>query len=146
MGFRGTVVALEGDQAVVQGAGARVRIPLARLVVRRGAAREPEPRVVEARPELVAVPAEIDVRGERAERARAIVRDAVDAAAPVGRPTLRVIHGKGTGALRAAVREELDRHPLVVRHETAGPREGGDGATVVVLSERSGPDGPEAAG
>jgi DNA-nicking Smr family endonuclease len=37
-----------------------------------------------------------------------------------------------------AVREELTRHPLVLRHEAAGPREGGDGATVVVLAEEGG--------
>lgn len=139
MGFRGSVVALEGDDAVVQGPTARVRIPRERLVVRRGGpAPEPAaPRIRERRPELVAAPAEIDVRGERAERARALVREAVDRAAPVGRSSIRVIHGKGTGALRAAVREEADRHPLVVRHVAAGPREGGDGATVVLLVDEA---------
>ena len=103
-----------------------------------GGRRAPERPVREARPEIRAVPAEVDVRGERAERARAIVREAVDAAGPVGRASIRVVHGKGTGALRAAVREELSRHPLVLRHEEAGPREGGDGATVAVLVEEAG--------
>lgn len=147
LGFRGTVAALEGEDAIVQGAaGARVRLPLTRLVVRRGgpAPDDPAPRpAVETRPALVAAPAEIDVRGERAEKARALVREAVDLAGPVGRARLRVIHGKGTGALRAAVREELDRHPLVVRHEVAAPREGGDGATVVVLIDDGGTDPDE---
>ena len=141
LGFRGVVAALEGDQAIVQGDGARVRLPLGRLVVRAGAPPPedvPPRRQRETRPPIAAVPAEVDVRGERAERARAIVRAAVDAAAPVGRASFRVIHGRGTGALRVAVREELTRHPLVLRHEAAGPREGGDGATVVVLAEEGG--------
>ena len=51
-----------------------------------------------------------------------------------GLPLIRIIHGKGTGALRAAIREELSSHPLVRRLETAGPREGGEGVTVAILA------------
>ena len=50
-----------------------------------------------------------------------------------GLPGLRVVHGHGTGALRAAVRDELARHPLVERATPAPTEEGGDGATVVLL-------------
>jgi DNA mismatch repair protein MutS2 len=57
----------------------------------------------------------------------------MDAAAMAGLPQVRVIHGHGTGALRAAVREELARHPLVDRAEPAPPEEGGDGATIAYL-------------
>jgi DNA mismatch repair protein MutS2 len=70
----------------------------------------------------------------------------MDAAGPAGPERVRVIHGKGTGALRAAVREELDRHPLVERHETAGPGEGGDGATIAWLREPAGRAGGSGAG
>lgn len=51
----------------------------------------------------------------------------------VGLESVRIVHGRGTGALRATVREELDRHPLVARSELAGPDEGGDGATIATL-------------
>jgi len=44
-----------------------------------------------------------------------------------------LIHGKGTGAMRRAVRELLDRHPLVTSYETAERAEGGDGVTVAHL-------------
>ncbi|MCC6831255.1 MAG: Smr/MutS family protein [Thermoleophilia bacterium] len=134
MGFRGVVVAIEGGHAEVQGERMRVRVPLERLV-RDGRGRPaatPRP-VAERRPEVRAVPAEVDVRGERAEAARAMVREAVDAAAMVGRGRIRVIHGHGTGALRAAVRQELERHPLVERAEPAPQNEGGDGATYAVI-------------
>jgi DNA mismatch repair protein MutS2 len=50
-----------------------------------------------------------------------------------GMPGLRIVHGKGTGALRTAVRAHLVHHPLVESCEPAPPPEGGDGVTVVRL-------------
>jgi DNA mismatch repair protein MutS2 len=137
MGFRGVVVAVEGDVAVVQGDRARMRIPVTRLI---GDARTQRPVPAappsEIRPPVVAAPEQIDVRGQRAAEACARVRAAVDAAAVAGRPRLLVIHGIGTGALRAAVREELLRHPLVDKVDPAPAKEGGDGATYAVLESR----------
>ena len=57
------------------------------------------------------------------------MRAFVDDAALAGLPTVRVVHGRGTGALRSAVRDELDRHPLVDGRES----DSADGATVVTL-------------
>ena len=51
-----------------------------------------------------------------------------------GLPTVRVIHGKGTGTLRYAVREELKSHPLVKSYGPAAFEEGGNGATTVELA------------
>jgi DNA mismatch repair protein MutS2 len=51
-------------------------------------------------------------------------------------PFVRIIHGKGTGALRQAVREELSRHPLVKEFRPGEMTEGGDGVTVVRLVQR----------
>jgi DNA mismatch repair protein MutS2 len=48
---------------------------------------------------------------------------------------VRIVHGKGTGALREAVRDVLVRHPLVRSFETPPEREGGDGVTIVYLKE-----------
>jgi DNA mismatch repair protein MutS2 len=72
---------------------------------------------------------ELDVRGMRAQEAREAVRAFVDDAALAGLETVRVVHGRGTGALRAAVREELARHPLAGKHES----DSADGASVVHL-------------
>ena len=47
--------------------------------------------------------------------------------------TVRVIHGKGTGALRAGVHALLQRLPDVAAFQLAGDSSGGWGATVVTL-------------
>ncbi|HWH13233.1 MAG TPA: Smr/MutS family protein, partial [Miltoncostaeaceae bacterium] len=140
-----------GEVAEVQGERLRLKVPVARLVVDAsrpagdgGGGRRTPGAASERRPEVRAAPAEVDVRGERAEEARAQVREAVDAAAVVGRPRVRIIHGKGTGALRAAVREELARHPLVEAVEQAPLNEGGDGATYAVIDPAA--DGGAASG
>jgi DNA mismatch repair protein MutS2 len=49
---------------------------------------------------------------------------------------VRVVHGKGAGILRQAVREELTRHPLVKSHRPGGYGEGGAGVTIVQLAEK----------
>ena len=46
---------------------------------------------------------------------------------------VRIIHGKGTGALREGVHQYLRTLPHVAHFETAGYDEGGAGATNVVL-------------
>ncbi|MBT4511739.1 MAG: Smr/MutS family protein [Chloroflexi bacterium] len=49
---------------------------------------------------------------------------------------VRVIHGKGTGTLRAEVRRELMRHPLVESFREGDPWEGGAGVAIVQLSKK----------
>jgi len=50
-----------------------------------------------------------------------------------GSHKVRVVHGKGTGTLRQAVREQLARHPLVKSYRPGGYGEGGAGVTIVEL-------------
>ncbi len=133
IGLRGTIAAIDGDEAEVVGkSGQRVRIALARLHPGdHGADTTASPPAVS----VVAsargdVPDELDVRGTRAHEAREAVRSFVDDAALAGLPQVRVIHGRGTGAVRTAVRDELDRHPLVERRTS----ESADGATVAYLA------------
>jgi DNA mismatch repair protein MutS2 len=76
---------------------------------------------------------ELDLRGQTIEDAVPTMEDYLDAAYMSGMPFVRIIHGKGTGALRSAVRDRLHGHPLVKQYETGKPKEGGDGVTVVKL-------------
>ena len=75
---------------------------------------------------------EIDLRGLRVEAAIIRVDTALNDAALDGANSVQIIHGKGTGALRQAVREHLDRHPLVASI-ASGEGAGGDGVTNVDL-------------
>jgi DNA mismatch repair protein MutS2 len=47
---------------------------------------------------------------------------------------MRVVHGKGTGKMRQAVRELLRKHPLVKGFDFASAQEGGEGVTVVEMA------------
>lgn len=75
----------------------------------------------------------IEVRGQRIDEALPKVEEFLDHASRNGRARVLVIHGKGTGVMRRAVRELLDRHPLVTSYETAERTEGGEGVTVAYL-------------
>lgn len=48
---------------------------------------------------------------------------------------VKIIHGKGTGKLRTAIREYLSQSPLVKEYAPGAPRDGGDGVTIVTLEE-----------
>lgn len=49
---------------------------------------------------------------------------------------VKIIHGKGTGTLRLAIRRELSRHSLVKSFRPGENWEGGEGVTIVELSEK----------
>ncbi len=76
---------------------------------------------------------EIDLRGRTIDEALPTVDEFLDHASRSGRGRVRVIHGKGTGTLRRAVRDLMERHPLVTKFETAPPPEGGEGVTIAYL-------------
>ena len=75
----------------------------------------------------------IDLRGQITDDALPIVDSFLDVAYRAGQQRLEVVHGKGTGALRRAVRDLLRSHPLVTSFESAEPKQGGDGVTIVNL-------------
>ncbi len=81
----------------------------------------------------MAITPQITLLGQRADEAVVNVEKYLDDAYAAGLTRARVVHGKGTGALRRAVQEFLSGHPLVDNFATADPEEGGAGATVVTL-------------
>ena len=68
-----------------------------------------------------------------ADEVRDLVEKYLDDAFMAGVAHVRLVHGKGTGALRKAVRGVLSDHPLVASFRDGEPGEGGAGATVAVL-------------
>ena len=81
-----------------------------------------------------AVDMQLDIRGWRVEQALEELDAYLNNAAMSGLANVRIVHGKGTGALRNAIREQLHHHPLVKSYASAPPQEGGDGVTVIKLS------------
>ena len=78
--------------------------------------------------------ADLDIRGFRADEGLVALEQFLDRAMRDGLGSVRIIHGKGTGALRQAVREHLERHPLARSFESEEPGRGGSGVTAVKLS------------
>lgn len=86
-----------------------------------------------ATPPVRAVATELMLIGKRTDEARDLVEQYLDDAFMAGLPTVRLVHGKGTGALRKSVRDVLAAHPLVESYRDGEPAEGGAGATVAAL-------------
>jgi DNA mismatch repair protein MutS2 len=136
-GASGPVVEVRGDVVVVQLGLLKVEVPRREVAVARtggdgegkgGRARQGGPVPVPTTPVR-----ELNVRGERVEAALELIRDFVHEAHAVKAPSVRILHGKGTGALRDAVRQYLRGERLVERFEDAVPYEGGHGVTVAYL-------------
>ncbi|MEA4882501.1 MAG: endonuclease MutS2 [Clostridia bacterium] len=144
LGQRGVVLDASGqDEFVVAMGPMRVNVaraslrrakPLPRARGERGAGLPREPVGGVAMLEIDrarTISSELDLRGMRVDEALDAVDKYLDDAVLSGIPRARVIHGKGTGALREAVRSQLagDRRAVSIRSGEAG--EGGDGVTVV---------------
>jgi DNA mismatch repair protein MutS2 len=76
---------------------------------------------------------EINVIGRRVEEATELVDKFIDDAALAGRPSVRIIHGYGTGALRRGLAEFLSAHPLVERIRHEAEDRGGQAVTIADL-------------
>jgi len=76
---------------------------------------------------------EIHIRGMRAEAAVIELDKYLDDAMAAGAREVRIVHGKGTGALRQVVLEFLKNHPGVESYRLGESSEGGSGATVVMM-------------
>ena len=78
-------------------------------------------------------PLELNLIGMRVEEGIAALDKYLDQAVVKHIKQVRIIHGMGTGALRTAVWKDLKKQPNVSKFNSAGPSEGGLGATIVIL-------------
>ena len=77
--------------------------------------------------------ADIDVRGSGVQLVESMLRQFIDRAFMQGLSSVRIIHGRGTGAMREAVRDVLAQESQVSDWRNAPPDKGGDAATIVKL-------------
>ena len=133
-GKPGRVVDLRGAEAVVAVGSLKLTVPVDTLTP----LDEPRPEETAAvwrgdLPEPHA-PSEIDLRGLRADEAESLVMQAIDSAVRADLRMLRIIHGKGTGALRERVTEMLRKDARVAAFRLGAWNEGGAGVTVAELA------------
>jgi DNA mismatch repair protein MutS2 len=141
----GVIQSLDQDHAEVQVGRLRVRAALNELLpageeslpkrkkeTRSGRASRDRRSI--STPIVDSPPLELHIRGWTIEDALEALDRRLDAAFLAGMPYLRVVHGKGTGRLRRAVRQALQSSPYVASFESGQPAEGGEGVTVVHLN------------
>jgi DNA mismatch repair protein MutS2 len=135
LNLRGAVTELssQGNEAEIAIGNVRINVDLHRL---NRVDEAPQDKPEEAIKVSVGPPVEsmeIDIRGTRAAEGIDKLETFLDHATRDGLTKIRVIHGRGTGALRQAVREHLDHHPLVENFGVEPRERGGNGATWVDL-------------
>ncbi len=135
----GVIVELDDKAAHVQVGALRVRAKYSDMRKRkrsekraqeRGHARQYESAATHLQPSE-SPGMELDIRGQRVDDALEVLDRYVDAAYTAGLPFGRIIHGKGTGRLRQAVRGHLRHHALISKVTQGLPKEGGAGVTVI---------------
>ena len=139
-GLPGRVLSIRDDTVEIEVMGRRVRMPLRELegatrptASERRAARMDAPPVVAVATPRGDVPYQLDLRGLRRDEALERLEQYLEDASLAGLPSCRIVHGKGTGAIRQAVRERLRSSQFVSRFEAETDASGGDGATQVWL-------------
>ena len=131
-GTIGRVLELRGNEASIVVGSMKLTVKLSSL---RKTERPEEAAVsyLGDAPEVF-VSTEINLLGLRADEAEGIVLQALDSAIRADLKSLRIIHGKGTGALRQVVDEMLRKDTRVREFRMAGWNEGGAGVTVAVFA------------
>jgi DNA mismatch repair protein MutS2 len=134
LGRTGTVVDVRDGKAMVEAGAMRLLLPREDLTPLAAGDQQAEPRPrpsagymnvgSDARPE-------VDLRGMRPDEVDVILGRALDSAIMAGLPSFRIIHGKGTGALRAHVRRLLETDRRISVQRPGELFEGGTGVTVV---------------
>ena len=130
----GQVIGLAGAEAEVQVGTFRAKVPISDLEKRPPPTLGAEAGSVHVGLSSRPMPSvELDFRGWRVEDALPHLDKYLDDAYLAALPYVRVVHGKGTGTLRHAVRHALPDHPLVASFRPGELSEGGDGVTIVKL-------------
>jgi DNA mismatch repair protein MutS2 len=133
-GAEGVLVELRDGRALVEVSGVRMQLPAHSL--QRSEGTKPVAKTTLrggwSAPDVEAAP-EVDLRGLRVDELVPRLQYAIDAAVQAALPSLRIIHGKGTGALRQVVTEIVSSDPRIRTHRPGGLGEGGAGVTIAEL-------------
>ncbi len=125
---------LKHNRVKVIAAGKEVEVPASDIEYRRGkrATARQEPATI-LKPDDEAV-SRINLVGLRVDEALSQLEPFLNHAALAGFSEVTVVHGIGAGILLKAVREHVERHPLVKSFRRGEQREGGNGVTIVTMA------------
>jgi DNA mismatch repair protein MutS2 len=142
IGLTGEIVAIDeqDEMADVQVGGFRVKAGLPELRREKQGDRQPDPPPYQQQRSVSLPPApdvsmSFDMRGCRTAEVPDLLDPYLNDAYMANLPQVRIIHGKGSGALRQVVHSFLRSHPLV-KSFSGGGKDGGEGVTVANLVER----------
>jgi DNA mismatch repair protein MutS2 len=130
LGQRGTIDHIAGQQAQVQVGAMRIQVESGDLSPLQPSKRPAAVPMIMGRRD---VSREIDLRGLTLDEAEMKVDDYLMEADAAGLKEVLLIHGKGTGRLRAGLKQYLQGHRSVESMRMGQPNEGGTGAMVVKL-------------
>jgi len=137
LGVEGRVLALKGDRVTLQTLqGRRLEARAGELEpVFRGDLGPAAPARGQMRlhAESAAAQSEINLIGRASDDVDTEIHRFVESSIAAGQKFIRVVHGHGTGRLKAAVRAALKGHPGIARVEDAPQNQGGAGATLITL-------------
>lgn len=144
LGKNGIITDIKGNEVTVQVGILKMNIPMKSCLITKAQPVSSEPESVKKRKKAgsahqmfvaksSSAKQEIDLRGMTLNEAIPVVDKAIDDALLAGINQLRLIHGKGTGALRAGLTAYLENNRFVRKMETASIETGGSGATVIDL-------------
>ena len=133
-GSHGQLVEMKGKKGVVATGDLRVTIKLDQLVkIRPPKQKQRNHNLNLGEPAAKTAKLELDVMGKRADAAINEVDRFIDDARLAGLQQVRILHGKGTGILREAIRSHLHTLPFIQEMHDAPVEEGGAGWTVVKM-------------
>ena len=144
LGKNGTIIDVNGNDVTVQVGILKMNVPAKKCLVTKAQPVSAEPESTKKRKKAgyshqmfvaksSSAKQEVDLRGMTLNEAIPVVDKAIDDALLAGISQLRLIHGKGTGALRAGLTAYLEGNRFVKKLELASLETGGSGATVIDL-------------
>ena len=130
--LKGVVAEVRDDRAVIDASGIRMKVPIAELeLVNQGdGARDTSSGSVSWKASDGPIRTEVDLRGFRVDEVDQELMRSIDEAILSDLTELRIIHGKGSGAVRARVTALLEDDGRVSTFRVGGRAEGGAGVTV----------------
>ncbi|MDX1907133.1 MAG: endonuclease MutS2 [Bacteroidia bacterium] len=133
----GQIIEIQGKRVILESGEIRLAVKLSQLEKIRPPARRKSTISVALRGEMPASTAryELDVKGMRVENALVEVDKLLDQARLAGLNQVRILHGKGTGALRESIRGYISKLPFVQEARDAHVDDGGAGWTIVDLTD-----------